>query len=135
MLFSTWVMREILPVLRSIGQVMGLWQESSLQASSSFGNAVGSTTLTLDEYLVIGLDLISSDTFAKVLRNRSGVVTELNSLSGWNILPGDELMVEVAIQNRGISSSIPTTMTITHPDGQISTHCYFLHLPHMKLIK
>ena len=100
---------------------MGLWQEFSLQASSSFGNAVGSTTLTLDEYLV-GLDLISSDKFAKVLRNRSGVVTELNSLSGWNILPGDELLVEVAVQNRGITSSTPTTMTITHPDGQISTH-------------
>ena len=90
-------------------------------SSSSFGNVVGSTTLTLDEYL-IGLDLISSDTFAKVLRNRSGVVTELNSLSGWNILPGDELMVEVAIQNRGISSSIPTTMSITQPDGQVSSH-------------
>jgi len=89
--------------------------------SSAFGNAVGSTTLTLDEYLV-GLDLISSDKFAKVLRNRSGVVTELNSLSGWNILPGDELIVEVAVQNRGITSSTPTTMTITHPDGQISTH-------------
>ena len=90
-------------------------------ASSSFGNAVGSTTLTLDEYLV-GLDLISSDKFAKVLRNRSGVETELNSLSGWNILPGDELLVEVAVQNRGITSSTPTTMAITHPDGQISTH-------------
>ena len=90
-------------------------------ASSSFGNAVGATTLTLDEFLV-GLDLISSESFAKVLRNRSGVVTELNSLSGWNILPGDELLVEVAVQNRGITSSIPTTMTITHPDGQTSTH-------------
>ena len=90
-------------------------------ASSSFGNAVGSTTLTLDEYLV-GLDLISSENFAKVLRNRSGVVKELNSLSGWNILPGDELLIEVAVQNRGITSSTLTTMTITHPDGQISTH-------------
>ena len=90
-------------------------------SSSSFGNAVGSTTLTLDEYLV-GLDLISSDSFAKVLRNRSGVVSELNSLSGWNILPSDVLLIEVAVQNRGITSSTPTTMTITHPDGQISTH-------------
>ncbi|MBT5392067.1 MAG: hypothetical protein HOL22_06980 [Euryarchaeota archaeon] len=88
---------------------------------SSFGNKVGSSTLTLDEYLV-GLDLISSEDFAKVLRNRSGVVTELNSLSGWNILPADELLIEVAVQNRGITSSIPTTMTITHPDGQLSTH-------------
>ena len=90
-------------------------------SSSSFGTAVGSTSLTLDEYL-IGLDLISSDTFAKVLRNRSGVVTELNSLSGWNILPGDELLVEVAVQNRGITSSTPTTMAITHPDGQTSSY-------------
>ncbi|NCG01155.1 MAG: hypothetical protein GWP25_05100 [Euryarchaeota archaeon] len=88
---------------------------------SSFGNKVGSSTLTLDEFLV-GLDLISSESFAKVLRNRSGVVTELNSLSGWNILPGDELLVEVAVQNRGITSSTPTTMSITHPDGQTSSH-------------
>ena len=96
-------------------------QPSSSSAFGNAGSAVGSTTLTLDEYLV-GLDLISSDNFAKVLRNRSGVVTELNSLSGWNILPSDELLVEVSVQNRGITSSIPTTMSITHPDGQMSTH-------------
>ena len=90
-------------------------------ASSTFGNAVGASTLTLDEYLV-GLDLIASDAFAKVLRNRSGMTTELNSLSGWNILPGDSLLVEVAVQNRGITASTPTTMLITHPDGQTSSH-------------
>ena len=33
-------------------------------ASSTFGKAVGASTLTLDEYLV-GLDLIASDGFAK----------------------------------------------------------------------
>jgi hypothetical protein len=90
-------------------------------ATSSFGTAVGSTTITLDEYL-IGLDLIASEDFGKVLRNRSGVRTELNSLSGWNILPGDELLIEVAVQNRGLSSSTPTTMSITQPDGQTSSH-------------
>ena len=90
-------------------------------ASSTFGKAVGASTLTLDEYLV-GLDLIASDGFAKVLRNRSGVTTELNSFSGWNILPDDSLIVEVAVQNRGITASTPTTMTITHPDGQTSSH-------------
>lgn len=90
-------------------------------AGSSFGTSVGSTTVTLDEYL-IGLDLIASEDFGKVLRNRSGELTELNSLSGWNILPNDELLIEVAVQNRGISASTPATMTITQPDGQISSH-------------
>ena len=90
-------------------------------ASSTFGKAVGASTLTLDEYLV-GLDLIASDGFAKVLRNRSGVTTELNSLSGWNILPDDSLLVEVAVQNRGITASTPTTNDHHTPDGQTSSH-------------
>ena len=90
-------------------------------AEAAYGTAVGASTLTLDEYLV-GLDLIASDDFAKILRNRSGVLTELNSLSGWNILPNDTLMIEVAVQNRGITSSAPTSMSINRPDGQTSSH-------------
>ncbi|MBT6923576.1 MAG: hypothetical protein HOA35_03455 [Euryarchaeota archaeon] len=82
---------------------------------------VGATTLTLDEFLV-GLDLIASEDIAKVLRNRSGVLSELNSLSGWNVLPGDELLVEVGVQNRGITTSSATTMSVTGPDGQDTSY-------------
>jgi hypothetical protein len=82
---------------------------------------VGVSTLTLDEFLV-GLDLIASEELAKVLRNRSGVVSELNSLSGWNVLPGDELLVEVGVQNRGITTSTSTTMSVTGPDGQDTSY-------------
>ena len=82
---------------------------------------VGASTLTLDEYLV-GLDLIASEEFAKVLRNRSGVLSELNSLSGWNVLPGDELMVEVGVQNRGITTSATSTIMVSGPDGQDTSY-------------
>ncbi len=99
----------------------GIVARVQASAASTYGSATGVSTITLDEFLV-GLDLIASDDFAKVVRNRSGVVTELNSLSGWNILPGDELQVEVAVQNRGISTSATASMAITQPDGQTSTH-------------
>lgn len=81
---------------------------------------VGASTLTLDEFLV-GLDLIASEDFAKVVRNRSGVTTELNSRSGWNVLPGDELLVEVGVQNRGITTSTTSTIGVTGPDGQTTS--------------
>ncbi len=81
---------------------------------------VGASTLTLDEFLV-GLDLIASEDFAKVVRNRSGVTTELNSRSGWNVLPGDELLVEVGVQNRGSTTSATSTIGVTGPDGQTTS--------------
>ena len=90
-------------------------------ASESPTIHVGATTVTLDEFLV-GLDLIASEDFAKVLRNRSGVTTELNSLSGWNVLPGDELLVEVGVQNRGITTSTTTTIGVTGPDGLTTSY-------------
>ena len=90
-------------------------------ATESPTTRVGSTTVTLDEFLV-GLDLIASEDFAKVLRNRSGVTTELNSRSGWNVLPGDELLVEVGVQNRGITTSTTSTIGVTGPDGTTSSY-------------
>ena len=92
-----------------------------IDPSSQSTTTVGVSTLTLDEYLV-GLDLIASEEFAKVLRNRSGVLSELNSLSGWNVLPGDELMVEVGVQNRGITTSAASTVIISGPDGQDTSY-------------
>ncbi|MFL2949616.1 MAG: CARDB domain-containing protein [Candidatus Poseidoniaceae archaeon] len=90
-------------------------------ASQSPTSIVGAATVTLDEFIV-GLDLIASEEFAKVLRNRSGVVTELNSLSGWNVLPGDELQIEVGVQNRGITTSTTSVIALTGPDGQTNDY-------------
>ncbi|MDP6188428.1 MAG: hypothetical protein QF699_03805, partial [Candidatus Poseidoniaceae archaeon] len=92
-----------------------------IDPASQSTTTVGVSTLTLDEYLV-GLDLIASEEFAKVLRNRSGVLSELNSLSGWNVLPGDELMVELGVQNRGITTSATSTILISGPDGQDTSY-------------
>tara|TARA_Y100000766_G_scaffold136614_1_gene117562 strand:+ start:867 stop:4367 length:3501 start_codon:yes stop_codon:yes gene_type:complete len=82
------------------------------------GNYVGSATVTLDEYLV-GLDLIADEERAVITRNRSGELSTVSSLSGYNVLPGDELIVEVAVVNKGITASTPTQMRIYHPDGSI----------------
>ena len=81
------------------------------------GNFVGSTTVTLDEYLV-GLDVFADAEAAQISRNRSGVVTPLNALSGYNVLPGDMLDVEVSFNNRGITTSVPTTGLVILPNGQ-----------------
>jgi len=80
------------------------------------GTYVGASTVTLDEYLV-GLDVFADAEAAQILRNRSGVITPLNALSGYNVLPGDELEVEVSFNNRGITASTPTEAVITLPDG------------------
>ena len=80
------------------------------------GNFVGAATVTLDEYLV-GLDLIADEDRAVVIRNRSGVVSTVSTLSGYNVLPGDDLTVEVAVVNRGITASTPSDLRIYHPDG------------------
>ena len=50
----------------------------------------GVATITLDENIV-GLDLVAGLERASILRNRSGELTTLNSISGFNVLPGDVL--------------------------------------------
>lgn len=88
---------------------------------AKIANHLGVSTITLDEFMV-GLDLISDLDSALVMRNRSGVVSELNSITGWNVLPEDHLFIEVSVKNRGITTSAPADMLITHPDGQSSRH-------------
>ena len=88
---------------------------------AKIANHIGVSTITLDEYMV-GLDLIADLDSAIVLRNRSGVTSELNSITGWNVLPSDQLFIEVSVKNRGITTSAPADMLITHPDGQTSRH-------------
>ena len=88
------------------------------------GNRVGATTITLDQYLV-GLDVFADEEAAVILRQRcddvSCVITQLNALSGYNVLPGDILDIEVAFNNRGITTSAPTSARLTMPDGVTTT--------------
>ena len=76
----------------------------------------GVATITLDENIV-GLDLVAGIERANILRNRSGDLTSLNSISGFNVLPGDYLKIQLPVYNRGITTSTPTTTHITYPDG------------------
>ena len=88
------------------------------------GNYVGASTVTLDEYLV-GLDVFADEESAEILRTRCildlCVMTPLNALSGYNVLPGDLLDFEVSFNNRGITTSAATDARITTPDGVTST--------------
>ena len=84
------------------------------------GNKVGAATVTLDEYLV-GLDVFADEEAAIILRERCigdvCTVSQLNALSGYNVLPGDRLDIEVAFNNRGITTSTTTDARLTMPDG------------------
>lgn len=77
---------------------------------------IGTTTLTLDEN-VVALDLLAVPERAYIERNRSGIVSELNELSGWNVIPGDILRMELPIMNRGITESSPASVQLLEPDG------------------
>ena len=92
------------------------WASHGIMAKG--GDYVGAATITLDEYLV-GLDLIADEERAVVIRNRSGIVSTVSSLSGYNVLPGDELTIEVAVVNKGITQSVQTDLRIYHPDASI----------------
>lgn len=90
------------------------WASHGIVASS--GGMYGVATITLDENIV-GLDLVAALERVSILRNRSGEVTTLNSISGFNVLPGDNLSIQLPVYNRGITTSIATTTHITFPDG------------------
>ena len=83
------------------------------------GNRVGAATVTLDQYLV-GLDVFADEEAAVIVRNRSGELTPLNALSGYNVLPGDNLSIEVSFNNRGITTSTATDASVTLPDGTVT---------------
>ena len=90
------------------------WASHGIIAKS--GGLIGVSTITLDENIV-GLDLVSSLERASILRNRSGDLTTLNSISGFNVLPGDDLTIQLPVYNRGITTSSPSSVTITYPNG------------------
>ena len=63
------------------------------------------------------MDLFADAERAIITRNRDGELKQLNALSGYNVLPGDQLIVEVSIQNNGITNSIATDLRIYPPTG------------------
>ena len=90
------------------------WASHGIVAVSA--GMYGVATITLDENIV-GLDLVAGLERASILRNRSGELTTLNSISGFNVLPGDVLGIQLPVYNRGVTTSAPTTVHITYPDG------------------
>ena len=90
------------------------WASHGIVASS--GGMYGASTITLDDNIV-GLDLVAAMERANILRNRSGELDSLNTISGYNVLPGDYLTIQLPVYNRGITTSTPTTTHITYPDG------------------
>ena len=80
---------------------------------------IGVSTLTLDENLV-EVDLVAVSSGVSVSRLRDGVSQQLNSLTGYYAIPGDELTFSVPVQNRGILSSPTTILEIQAPDGSSS---------------
>ena len=92
------------------------WASHGLVAKTASGNIVGAKTITLDDNLVV-LDLFADAERAIVTRNRDGELKQLNTLSGYNVLPGDQLIIEVSIQNNGITNSVPTDLRIYPPTG------------------
>ncbi|MCS5537944.1 MAG: PKD domain-containing protein [Candidatus Poseidoniaceae archaeon] len=86
---------------------------------SSIG-MIGASTLTLDED-VVALDLMAVPDRAYIERNRSGIVSELNELTGWNVIPGDILRMELPVMNRGITTSAPASVLMTDPSGNQTT--------------
>ena len=94
------------------------WASHGIVARSTSGaTLVGANTITLDEELVV-LDLFADFERAVITRTRDGVDKELNTLSGYNVLPGDDLKIEVTIQNKGITPSQATDLRIYPPSGQ-----------------
>jgi len=93
------------------------WASHGLVARTTSGSTlVGAKTITLDDNLVV-LDLFADAERAVITRNRDGVEKDLNALTGYNVLPGDQLIIEVSIQNNGITSSLPTDLRIYPPTG------------------
>ena len=94
------------------------WASHGLVARTLSGTTlVGAKTITLDDDLVV-LDLFADAERAVIKRDRDGEIKELNTLSGYNVLPGDQLIIEVSIQNNGITTSSPTSLRIYPPTGQ-----------------
>ncbi len=96
------------------------WSSHGIIAWHASSNTLGATTMTLDDNLV-GLDLVAMTDRVSIERNRSGDLRPLNDISGYNVLPGDNLTFELPVMNRGVIVSTPTTVEVQQPDGQTNS--------------
>ena len=94
------------------------WGSHGIIAWQSSAGRIGATTMTLDDNMV-ALDLVAMTDRVSIVRNRSGDVRPLNEISGFNVLPGDSLVFDLPVMNRGIILSVPTTVEVQQPDGQL----------------
>jgi len=94
------------------------WASHGIIAWQSSEGRLGVATMTLDDNLV-ALDLVAMTDRVSIIRNRSGEVRALNEISGYNVLPGDNLSFQLPVMNRGIILSTPTTVEVQRPDGQL----------------
>ncbi|MDP6906158.1 MAG: CARDB domain-containing protein [Candidatus Thalassarchaeaceae archaeon] len=85
----------------------------------SSSNQVGVSTLTLDDDLV-EVDLVTNAASVAVERVRGADVSNLNSINGYNVIPGDELTFSVPVRNAGLLYSPATQLEVTAPDGTTS---------------
>lgn len=92
------------------------WASHGIIGKISGTNIAGISSMTLDENLV-ALDLVAMVDRISIERNRSGELRPLNEISGFNVLPNDELTFQLPVMNRGILTSIPTTLEVDKPDG------------------
>ena len=77
---------------------------------------IGATTITIDPD-TYPVDLIARSEGVTVERVRDNQTTTLDSVVGFNAIPGDMLTFSIPVQNRGILSSPATTMSVEAPDG------------------
>ena len=77
---------------------------------------VGASTITIDPN-TYPVDLIARSEGVTVERVRDNQTTTLDSVVGFNAIPGDMLTFSIPVQNRGIVSSPATTLSVYAPDG------------------
>ena len=92
------------------------WSSNGVIIWDPVNKYVGATTIVMD-LSVVGVDLVAKADSMIVTRTRGNDTTILSKASGYNALPGDNLLFQVPAQNRGVLTSPATEMEITTPDG------------------
>ena len=81
---------------------------------------VGGATITIDPN-TYSIDLVARSEGVTVERTRDNQTTTLDSVVGFNAILGDTLTFSIPVQNRGITSSPATTLSVEAPDGTTSS--------------
>ena len=79
---------------------------------------IGASTITTDyAENFVQVDLLVVDSGVSITRTRDGVSQQLNSITGFNVIPDDQLTFSIPVQNIGILAAPSTTLEIEAPDG------------------